>query len=108
MRWRRGRRSLAASNADPCTIIAANDFSNNDWVVIEGVGGTTQLNSGTYIVQARTSSSFIITDLNGVAINSSAFGVYTSGGTVSRIFTLVTPWLASDLPLLKYTQSDPM
>jgi len=93
------------SNTNPCGIAAVNNFANGDWVVIEGVGGTTQLNGGTYIVASASSGYFTLEDLNGNSVNATSYGVYTSGGTVARIYTLATPWAAGDLPYLKTTQS---
>lgn len=93
------------TNANPTVVTATNGFANGDWVLIQGVGGTVQLNSNMYIVQDRTATSFSLTDLDGAPINSLSYGVYTSGGSVSRVFTLATPYHAVDLPLLKFTQS---
>jgi hypothetical protein len=46
-----------------------------------------------------------LSDVFGVAINSTAFGTYTGGGTVSRIYTAVSPYAEADLAWLKWTQS---
>ena len=83
----------------------AHGYANGDWVVIGGVGGTTQLNGNTYVVTAKTTNTYELTDLDGNLINTTAFGAYTSGGTAAHVYTLATPWLAGDLPLLKFTQS---
>lgn len=97
----------AATKANPCQITATgNNFATGDWVTISGVGGMTQLNGKTFIATVVSSgSTFTLADLNGNPINSSAYGTYTSGGTVSRIYTLATPWLDSDLFALKFAQS---
>lgn len=70
------------TNANPCAITtgAAHGFSTGDRVNFDGVGGTTELNTGTYTITVTSPTSFT---LNGV--NSTAFGVYTSGGTVTRV-----------------------
>jgi hypothetical protein len=49
--------------------------------------------------------SFNLTDVYGNNIDTSAFGAYTAGGTIARIFTLGTPWSEVDLAYLKFTQS---
>lgn len=96
----------AATNANPLVITsAAHGFSNGDWVFISGVGGMTQLNGLTWIVTNVATNTFHLTDLFGNAVNSTAFGVYTSGGTAARIYTVVSPYNAIDLPFLKFTQS---
>ena len=94
------------SNTNPCAInVTGRPFSVGDWVFASGIGGTTQLNGNTYIVGSVAGGSFTLTDLNGVAVDSTAFGVYTTGGTVSRLYTLTTPYAAVDLPYLKASQS---
>lgn len=94
------------TNANPAVVsVTGTPFSNGDWVFFSGVGGMTQLNGNTYIVAAAGAGSFALHDLNGNPVNSTAYGVYTSGGTVSRIYTVATPYLALDLPYLKYAQS---
>lgn len=74
------RRNVAisgATNASPCVITTplAHGFSTGDEVSIFGVDGMTQLNDQSYFITVLTSTTF---SLNG--INSTAFGVYTSGG----------------------------
>lgn len=95
-----------ATNANPCQIsVTGTPFANGDWVFAAGVGGMTQLNGNTYIVAGAVAGHFTLQDLNGNAVNSSAYGVFTAGGTVSRLYTLVTPYAAIDLPYLKFTQA---
>jgi hypothetical protein len=94
------------SNSDPCQIdVAGTPFANNDWVYISGVNGTTQLNGNTYIVSGAASGHFLLEDLNGNPVDATGFGVYTSGGTAARIYTVSTPYAAVDLPYLKFSQS---
>lgn len=95
-----------ATQANPCQIsVAGTPFANGDWVFFAGVGGMTQLNGNTYIVAGAGSGSFTLQDLNGNAVNSAAFGAYTAGGSVSRLYTIATPYAAADLPYLKYSQT---
>lgn len=97
---------LGASRANPIVIsVAGTPFANGDWVFAQGVGGMTQLNGNTYIIANVGVGSFQLTDLNGNAIDSSAYGAWTSGGTFSRVYTVSTPYAAIDLPYLKYAQS---
>lgn len=94
-----------ATKANPCVITAANSYSNGDWVYITGVGGMTQLNGKYFVVRNRTAGSFELEDLWGNAVNSSAYGTYTSGGTAARVYTLTTTYTADDLALLKFVQN---
>ena len=84
---------------------AAAAYNNGDWVIIQDVGGMTQVNGNAYIVSGVSGPSFQLQDLNGIPVNSFGFSPYTSGGTTARVFTLVTPYHAVDLPYLKLTES---
>lgn len=89
-----------ASQTNPVVITAANSYANGDEVFITGVNGMTQLNVNRYIVAGVTGANFQLSGINGTA-----YSAYTSGGSVARIFTLVTPYVQADLELLKFTQS---
>lgn len=96
----------AITNANPGVITAtAHGFSNGDWVQLAGIGGMTQLNGKTFVVANVTTNTFTLVDLWGVAVNTTSFGVYTSGGTASRYYTITSPYAVADLPLLKWVQS---
>lgn len=64
------------TNAASAVITVNNSLVIGQAVFIEGVGGMVQLNGNTYTVTAANSTSVTIN------VNSTAFGVYTSGGTV--------------------------
>jgi hypothetical protein len=94
------------TQANPAVVTsAAHGFSNGDWVFITGVGGMTQVNGKSFIVAGKTTNTFQLHTLDGTNVDSTAYTAYTSGGTVSRYFTLVTPYAVADVGLLKYAQS---
>lgn len=94
------------SNADPTAIsVGGTPFNVGDWVFAAGIGGTTQLNGNTYVVASATAGSFTLNDLNGNPVDATHFGVYTSGGSFARLYTVATPYAAVDLPYLKFAQS---
>lgn len=96
----------AATNANPLVITdTAHGYSNGDWIFITGMVGMTQLNGLTWIVTNVTTNTYHLTDLFGTTVNSTAFGTYISGGTAARLYTVVAPYAAVDLPYLKFTQS---
>jgi hypothetical protein len=76
------------SNADPIVVTTSTDhgLSNGDQVVIGGINGTTEINGNDYYVTVLTSTSFTIHELadRSDQIDSSDFGVYASGGTVTE------------------------
>ena len=64
-------------------------FYSGDRVLISGVGGTTQLNGNKYYVNPLTYNTFeLYSDaLLATPVNSSGYGVFTSGGVVNEKFT---------------------
>lgn len=83
--------------------VAAHGYSTGDTVYFL-VAGMTQLNQVTGIVNVVDANHFSLTDLFGAAINTTSYSAFTSG-TVARVFTLTTPYLAEDLFDLKFVQS---
>ncbi|MFA7278767.1 MAG: ubiquitin-activating E1 FCCH domain-containing protein [Sterolibacterium sp.] len=95
-----------ATEANPIVITAPlHGYSNGDWVYITNMVGMTELNGLTWIVDNKTTNTFQLLDLFGNPVDSSSFGTYISGGSSSRLYTLATPYMAVDLPYLKFTQS---
>ena len=95
-----------ATKANPCVITtsAAHGYSNDDVVDIESVGGMTEINEKRFIVANSTSSTFSLKDEDGVAINSTAYTTYTSGGSTERVYEVTTTYDGDDVADLKYTQ----
>ena len=101
-----GTSITGATNANPGVITdVAHGYATGDWVFITSVGGMTQLNGNYYIVVKTGANTYTLTDLNGNAINTTGFGAYTAGGTAQRVYTLTTPYVGSDVALLKYAQN---
>ncbi len=70
---------------------AAHGFSDGYKVKITGVAGTTDLNGRVYTVSDKATNTFILKTRSGSAyIDGSAFGAYTSGGSVERVINTVT------------------
>lgn len=97
----------AITQASPGVITSnAHGFANGDWVYIAGVGGMTQLNGDTFEVANVTANTFTLKDIySGLAVDTTSYGAYTSGGTASRYYTITTTYLGADLALLKFAQS---
>lgn len=96
-----------ATVANPAVITAvAHGYSIGDWVYIANMGGMKNFNGLTWIVNTTpTADTFTLKDLFGNVVSSASYSAYTSGGTAARIYTVVAPYAAVDLPYLKYTQS---
>lgn len=95
-----------ATKASPCVLeITGHGYSVGDWVYISDVGGMTQLNGNYYIVRGVPDANHIsLNDLAGNAVDSSAYGTYTTGGSAQRIYTITSPYTAADLAQIKYAQ----
>jgi hypothetical protein len=96
----------AATNANPVFInVPSNDYNIGDWLYVSGVGGMTQLNGRYFVIGNIIGGSGIeLNDLFGNTVDSTTYGVYTSGGIAQRIYTISSPYAAADLELLKFTQ----
>ena len=96
----------AATKASPGVLTSnSHGFSNGDEIFIASVGGMTELNGRNYRVANSTTNTFTLTDLFGVAINTTTFTTYTSGGTATEIFELATPYPEAKLPDVRFVQS---
>jgi hypothetical protein len=110
---------VSATKANPCRItvsipVSTTGFLDATEVRFTGVGGMTELNNKSFRVNVisnvsyadgHTVSTIDLKDLDGVNLNSSAFGTFTSGGLVTSPFELVTPYPTSVLRDIKYVQS---
>jgi hypothetical protein len=86
------------SSANPGVITAASHgYSTGDEVFLQAIGGTTQLNSRSFIVTVLTANTFTLTDMWGTAVNTTSMGTYTSGGTSKRHYQIVSPYTTSNL-----------
>lgn len=90
------------TNATPglVTTAAPHGFANGDHVWIDGVQGMVEVNRRRFTVTAATATTFQL-----VGIDTSMWSPWGGGGTVARLYTLATPYAATDLALLKYVQS---
>jgi hypothetical protein len=84
---------------------SASDLNTGDWVFVSGVTGMTQVNGQTYIINVTSSDTFELFDVFGNPVDTTAFDIYTGGGTVARVYTLETQYSDEDLGWLKWTQS---
>lgn len=84
---------------------AAHGFENGDWVKISGIVGMTELNGRTFEVANKTTNTFqIIPVPSSTALDTTTYTAYSSDGTASRIYTVISPYNASDLSNLRAYQ----
>ena len=91
----------------PVVTAPGHNFVDNDEVFIAGVKGMYQINDGNYAVHSadQSAGTFELEFLDGSFLNTTGFNPYTSAGTVTRIYTLTTPYDGFDVLALKYVQS---
>lgn len=99
----------AITQTNPCTVTvssaAALNFTDADSVSVFNTG--TPLDNLNFLVRALTGfpTVLLLAKLDGTPVDATSLPAYISGGTVARVFTLATPYPATDLALLKYAQS---
>ncbi len=97
-----------ATQANPCELtVVAHAYATGDHVLVgrASVVGMKELNGREYIVTSTGANTFTLKDVNGTAIDSTAFTAYVSGGTVARVYQIRTPYSEADLPDLYFEQS---
>lgn len=83
----------------------AHGFNNGDMLFIAGVAGMAEVNKLFGVAFGVTANTFSLLDISGNPIDTSTFTAYVSDGTVSRVYTIGSPYTAADLQTLKYAQS---
>lgn len=82
---------------------AAHGYTNGDEIVIDGIVGMTQLD-GHYLVAGAAANTFTLTTLAGVAVNTSAYTAYSSGGTANAVYQFTSPYASANLATLSWIQ----
>ena len=94
------------SAASPGVVETTNPhaYATGDWVKFPSVGEMTQLAGRTCSITVLSVTTFSLQDVFGNDLDTSAFTTYVSDGTVSRIYTLVSPYSSYDLTNLRSSQ----
>jgi len=91
-----------ATQANPVVVTSTgHTLLDGEEVYIAGVVGMTELNGKYFTVANKTANTFELSGIDGTA-----YTAYTSGGTVSKVFELATPYLQTELAALKFRQSN--
>lgn len=95
------------SKANPGVVTAnGHGYSNGDEVFISGVVGMTEVNGKSFIVTNKAANTFELYDVDGVAVNTTGFTTYVSGGVANKVYEITTPYTeANDLFALKVAQN---
>lgn len=86
----------SASSSDPVVIMTSDGHGlyTGDVVYISGVGGMTEINGQRFIITRTDETTFSLRWLDGTDVDGSAFGAFTSGGTVNYTWTVA--WGSGD------------
>jgi hypothetical protein len=99
------------TNANPCvfTYAGSDTYAADDEVYISGITGAigTYLNGRNFKVGTVNAgaNTFTLKYMDGTAVDSTAFGAYTSGGTAEEVYQITTPYEEADLSELHFVQS---
>lgn len=77
----------------------AHGYATGDHIWLDAIVGTTQLNRRQVTITVLTANTYSI------GIDTTAYTAWASAGTGARFYTIVTPYVAADLALLKFVQS---
>lgn len=94
------------TNANPGVVTATtHGLTTGDWIKVVAVGGMTELNGRTYQVTVLGPNTFRLSTIPDLTtVNTTGFGVYTSGGTVAAVYQIPSPYTESDLAGLTFEQ----
>jgi len=84
---------------------SSHGYLTGDEIYISGVVGMTELNGKTFLVVKIDANTFSLTDKDGVAINTTNFTTYSSGGIANRVYEIATPYTTAQLFDIKFAQS---
>jgi hypothetical protein len=94
---------LTAATTGVVTAVA-HGYSTGDWIYLSGVVGPIELNQRYFEVGSVTTDTFELLSPASVAIDTSTFDAWASGGTVAKVVTITTPFTAATLEGIKVTQ----
>lgn len=94
------------TQANPAVVTSnSHGYSNGDRVILSGIFGMVELNNREFQVAGVTTNTFQLQSTIGVNINSISYGSYVSGGTIAKVYEIVTPYPEADIFNLRITQS---
>lgn len=65
----------------------------NDYVIVDNVVGTTQINGNTYVISALAGNTMTLVNTDGSVVNTTGWGSYISGGVIGGQFiTSLSQW----------------
>lgn len=95
------------TKASPAVVTSvSHGFTGGEEVFFAAIIGMEQFNNRTLRTAATTANTFQLIDAASVAVDSSGYDAYVSGGTAGETVTVTTPYAEADLDTLKFAQTE--
>lgn len=98
----------AATKANPCvvTVASTTSLANGDEIIVEDAVGMFELNGRQVKLANKSGSTYELVDpVTGAGVDSTNWGTWTSGGAVSEVYEIASPYLAADLDDMSWAQT---
>lgn len=96
----------AATKANPGVVtVPSHGLANGAEVIFNNVIGMVQLNNRSFVIANVTTNTFTLQDNFGTDIDTTTFTTYVSGGTITPVFEIQSPYNINDVPSLKIGQN---
>ena len=96
----------AITKANPGVLTSnSHGYSNGDEIYLENSGAMAELKSRNYLVAGSSTNTFTLTDLYGVAINTTNFTTFNNGVTTAKIYEVATPYTSAQVNDVRFAQS---
>lgn len=94
------------TRADPAVITSTeHGYSDGDEVYISGNQGMPEINDQFFLVANKATDTFQLQTVFGEDVDSSAFGAWSSGGTIRKVYEIDSPYREADIPEIHSRQS---
>lgn len=102
-----GKSISAITQANPGVLtVVGHGYNTGDEVSISSIFGMTELNNQRFIVEVITVDTFSLKDqVTLVAIDTTGFTAYSSGGSTARVYTISSPYQQADLRDIRFVQT---
>jgi hypothetical protein len=94
------------NQANPGLVTANNDYIVGDMIYISTVAGMIQLNNRFYYVRTVSAADFTLNDMFNTQVDTTGYLPYLGAGFAQRLYKISSPYLDSDLALLKFVQNN--
>lgn len=95
--------AITKANPGILSVSGGTPLAAGDVVILSGIVGMIELN-GRHVRLSGAGPFSMLDPITGVAINTTSFTTYISGGTAAKVFELTSPYLAGELADISWAQ----